>query len=145
MTKVILSKKMVKSSIQTALGRATQFVSNANAGFRARSNIIIGNHGVAQGGIGAFIKHSQQAQQNQIAHLNRIGNAFRAFRGRRVLDLEDVPNSFLGFEETEEINGDEVLEDETVLEAQTQGFFKKLFKGVGKFFKKNWEIFQKYI
>jgi len=104
---------------------------------------VIGNRGKALGGISSFIRNSQIARQNQIAHMSRIGNAIRFARGgRRALGLEDVPNSFLGFVGTEETEDDEVLEIDT-LEAQTQGFFKKMFKGIGKIIKSVGKFFKK--
>jgi len=112
-----------------------------------RSGIKLSNKGKVKAGPFQAFKHisnmARIRQNNHIANIRgnvpNFFNRFPKFRfgRRRVLDLEEIPNSYLGLLE------ENILEENNVLEATTQGFFKKLFKKIGKVFKKIGGFFKK--
>jgi len=146
-TKGNLINKMVRRTMNAALGNAANIIKGVqNFGFKLRSGMQLSNSGIVRSGpIQAFQHISNMArvrQNNHLANIKRntpnfFTNKFPRFKfGRRVLDLEEIPNSYLGLLEEKEENILEEEEEENVLEATTQGFFKKLFKKIGNVFKK---------
>jgi len=132
-----LIRKMIHGSINTALGNAANILKGVqNFGFRMRSGIKLSNKGKVKAGPFQAFKHisnmARIRQNNHIANIRgnvpNFFNRFPKFRfgRRRVLDLEEIPNSYLGLLE------ENILEENNVLEATTQGFFKKLFQEMEK-------------